>query len=465
LQLKGEHLHSRYNPQAEAERYINALNINDNIECFILIEPGMGYIVPALQARYKNSKIIALHIDIFPPAGIPALCVKDSIEMPLEAASIVQAFLEKEAAETDASNIRIIEWRPSMNFYGKDYVFLLSCVVEFIKRLDAGQRTVSVFGKRWIRNFFKNLGLINEALLYRETDIPVIITGCGPSLEKTLPFIRNLQDQCIILASSSSLMALQNNGINADIIIATDGGSWALMHIYHYFRNNYFTNNGGYGFAVNLCAALPSQCKGPFLILNDGSFWQSIVLSGLALPSIIIPQKGTVTASAVELALILSTGNIFLAGMDLSINDIRTHVRPYGFDYLFTESASRFSPVYSQSFTRSHLMKEGGSLKIYAGWFRNRLSTWPKRIFSLDSHDIFKNYIPELTGKKKKNIFKPEKIQPDNFSQKAVNSLIYALENPEYEEKIRNELIPLIFPKEKNITKENLIKTLKEFYE
>jgi hypothetical protein len=405
--------------------------------------------IPVLQEKFRNSKIIVLHVESgFQEKSVPSLHSTEPEE--------VQKFLEKELQDIDPCVIRIIEWRPSMNYYRERYVKLLSLAVEFIKRVDAEKRTVAVFGKRWFRNFLKNLKLLNCTLLYKNTDIPVIVTGSGPGLETAIPLIQEIQNSCIIIAASSSVMALNKNGISADIVIATDGGCWALQHIYPVFRNS-----GGSSLAVNLCAALPSQCGGrPFLVLNDGSFWQSVIFHELKLPSVIIPQRGTVTASAVELALVLTSGNIFLAGMDLSVRDIKTHVRPYGFDYLFFGSAGRFSPVYSKYFLRSGLIREGGSMDVYAAWFKNQLALWPKRIFSLGgSNVVFENALPpEQKTKKSGEYFKVLKVneESDQFCTRGVCAILSALKNPEYTQNIKAELIPLLLPGEKKVTESEL---------
>ena len=433
-------------------RYIDSLNLKSDIECFILIEPGLGYLVPALREKFKTSKIIALHAGSFPPhEGVPALCGADC--------EAVQKFLEKEIPEIDAGRIRIIEWRPSMNYYGEDYVKLLSATVEFIKRLDAGSRTVEVFGRRWVRNFFRNLTNVQRAVLYSQMEIPVIVTGSGPSLETALPVIRNMQDSCLIIAASSSIMALSAGGVTADIVIATDGGPWALRHIYSYYRN---ASRKTAALAVNLCAALPSQCSStPQLIINDGSFWQSIVLHELALPSVVIPQRGTVTAVAVELAMLLSRGNIYLAGMDLCVSDIRTHARPYAFDSIFFGGANRLTPFYSEAFTRSRAIQEGASMNIYAGWFKKELASWPKRIFLLGSgHKVFESALPpeKAALKNTDEYFKTVSAgeEPALFAKRAASALLAAMKNGEFAENLKQELTPLLFAGEKKTTEQEL---------
>lgn len=416
-----------------------------------MIEPGIGYIVPVLQEKFKNCKIIILHIeDNFQPqyTEVPVFYGTDS--------ALVQDFLEKEIPGIDASLIRIIEWRPSLNFYKTQYVKLLTIVVEYIKREDAGKRTTAVFGKRWFKNFFKNLGNIRKTLLYREMNIPVIVCGSGPCLENTLPLIRQIQENCLIIAASSSAQALAHGGVKADIVISTDGGSWALQHVYNCFRNPTVF------IAVSLCAALPSQCGSlPQLILNDGSLWQSVILHELSVPSVIIPQRGTVTASGVDLALLLTSGNIYLAGMDLSVRDIRTHARPYGFDHIFSGSASKFSPVYSQSFFRSSGIRSGGGFDVYAAWFKKQLSSWPKRIFSLSVSEVFTDSlftetVETAARKTTDDFFKIDYNDTEHFYKKGKTALLSALKDKRYAVKLKEELTPLLFPNEKEITENEL---------
>ena len=445
------HLHSRYNPHSEAERYIDSLNLKDDIKLFVLIEPGRGYLIPVLRERFKESGIIVFHIedqDALPFADVPEMTGTESAD--------VQNFLEANIGE-NSGKIRIIEWRPSLNLYKETYVKLLSQVVDFIKRTEAGNRTTAAFGKRWVRNFFGNLDKLNKSLLYRRTEIPVIVTGSGPSLEQALPAIKEAQDSCLIIAASSSVMALSHGGISADLTITTDGGSWALKHLYSCFRQK------TKALAVNLCASLPSQCADtPFLLINDGSFWQSLILHELNLPSVIVTQKGTVTATAVELSLALSGANIYLAGADFSVNDIITHVKPYSFDDLFFGNANRFNPYYSERFMRAFYTVKGESLDIYASWFKTRLDIWEKRIFSITQSDVFKTGTPKKSSEKK-NVFNLLKAQPvsggsSSLRERGAAALLNALKNGEYSRNIRRELTSLLFAdsRGKKVTDEEL---------
>jgi hypothetical protein len=470
-------LHSRHRPQLEAARYIEALNLGGDIDCFILIEPGMGYLIPALRERFPGSTVIALHADNY-----FRLTQSQYPEVPMwfpGSATSVQEFLEETIPE--AASARLIEWRPSLRVYGDVCLSLVREATEFIRRSAASRRTSAVFGKRWVRNFFRNLALVNQTLLYRTMDMPVIITGSGPSLESALPQIRAAREGVFVLAASSSLPALMTGGIIPDMVITTDGGAWALLHLHACFRsfNTLSRRHGGHKghgeenkilnspcppclremnsdikLAFALSAALPSQCAGVWLLpMNDGSLWQSMALHGIGLPSVLVPQRGTVTASALDLALVLSSGNIFLAGMDLAVRDIRSHARPYGFDHLFFGTASRLRPVYSQRFARSDDMRAGGSHDVYAAWFKNKIASWPKRVFSLGgNHAAFEDNLPTAPlTMMAHNVADCFKIVTTNYSPedrrgRAVDTLIAALDNPQYAAELTGELAPLLFP-------------------
>ncbi|MCL1991453.1 MAG: DUF115 domain-containing protein [Spirochaetes bacterium] len=471
-------LHSRYNPHFEAERYLDALKISPYCECFILIEPGLGFLVPALKSRFKNCKIVALHAGLdfntaethFIPAWRP------------DSTTTVQDFLQKEIPNAEVSKVSMVEWRPSLNVYGDAYAKLVSQTVDFLKRSDAGRRTTAAMGKKWVKNFFKNLPLLKNALMYKTSDSPVVVACAGPALEAALPAIAEIREGALVIAASSSLLALEKGGIIPDIVISTDGSPWALHHLYPLFRAE---NNPPCSFplpsngklqgksatpsvallpriAASFFTALPSQCsKMPLLVLNEGSLWQNIVLKEMAVPSVLIPQMGTVAASAVELALALTRGNVYLAGLDLSIKGIRTHARPHGFDHLFFGRASRFSPVYGQCFSRALALRLGGSMEIYAAWFKNRLNHWPPRIFSLEgSHPMFEKAAPMRPAKAKSIDFK--KVPVKKAPALGVQALIRSFSDAQLAQSLNDELAPMLFPGEENVPNCKLEEAVKE---
>ncbi|GHV92123.1 hypothetical protein AGMMS50268_26260 [Spirochaetia bacterium] len=467
-------LHSRYNPRLEAEKYINTLNLTE-AEYLILIEPGLGYMIPLLGEKYPAARILALHVEDQKRAAENSETLPDSGSLSWTPESGVdpEEFLGQIIPDRPASAIRLIEWRPALVRYGESYLRLLAAAANFIKRSDANFRTVKNFGGRWFRNFFKNLGLLQSFPVYEKIRTPLAITGSGPGLEESLPLIAALKQQgrLFILAASSSAAALLSRGITPDLVISTDGGPWALLHLYECFRAG--TAPRPPAIAAALSAALPSQCAYlPLLCLSDGSLWQSLVLQRLKVPHIPMVQRGTVSASAIDLALQLGGAEVLIAGMDLAVRDIRSHVRPYSFDRLLTEGASRLNPVYSRAYARSAGISGGGSHQIYASWFAGQIKAYPGRLYTLGSNNQVFQGLPNWTETdmiSARALVDPPSSSPHSSARItqvklpedpagfALRVLTEALSDPRITVPVREELSALLFPGKSNVGAAELV--------
>ncbi|MDR0524737.1 MAG: DUF115 domain-containing protein [Spirochaetaceae bacterium] len=444
-------LHSRYNPEKEAEKYINSLSFRDLPQFLILIEPGRGYMIPILHRKFPEAKILVIHAEPQEYTEKIPITVWDP-----DRGLSLERFLEQEIPDVEASAVRIIEWRPALGVYGETYRKLVDETVKVLKRLDANKRTAKTFGLRWYKNFFKILNSLKTVIYQTESlsALPCVVAGAGPSLEETLPLIKAMKKRhpLLVISVSAAGRAFQAAGLRPDIIAAADGGNWALSHLYECLRGN----NLPFGLASSLFGAFPSQAADkPLLLISDGSLWQTLILRKLNLPFISLPQRGTVTATALDLAFALTRGNVFITGMDLSHRDIRTHVRPYGFDIRLEEQANRFNPVYNQTFTRSAGILSGGSHNIYAAWFSSQLNQYPKRLYTLGkNHPVFDDLptassLPadrfEASSRSGGN-FKVRTWPEKNLARQGTAILITALQDPQTAKPIAQELASLLFP-------------------
>jgi hypothetical protein len=449
----GDHaLHSRYNPLAEAERYINSLRFREEVRFFILLEPALGYIARALREKFPDTLILTLHVsDFFSRNDISRVNAPftDAVWSPGSGETLVH-FLENHIPDTEAASVALVEWRPAQAAFGGAYLRLLAETVEYLKRADANKRTVDNFGRRWFKNVFKNLRLLKKSFRYHPFSSPIVITGAGPGLEETIPLLAEQKkySSLFVLAVSSSVPALLAAGLRPDLVLTTDGGNWALLHLYEALRPG-----GGEipAFAAGITAALPSQFAGlSWLPISDGSLWQNLLLRSTGLPFAALPQRGTVTAAALDLAFTLSQGPVYITGVDLGHRDIQTHARPYSFERLLTERASRLNPSYSQTFVRASAIAASGSHGIYAQWFARQMAAYPDRLFSLGNNS-------SVFDKPSTGIFPRESMPVKDFpveiisndkpsAERASTVLLRALESGETRETLLRELGPLLFP-------------------
>jgi len=451
-----DRLHSRYAPEAEADRYVEALNLAHDIDFFILVEPGRGYLVDSLRRLRPAGRAVVLHADAafrgFDAArpGVPAWHPGGG--------KTVQEFLEGEIPQ--GATARIVEWRPSVSAYGEACLRLVRESAEFLRRAEAGRRTAAAFGRRWVRNFFRNLAILRTVLLCGPVDMPIVVTGAGPSLEGAARDIRRARGGVFVLAASSSVAALAAGGVEPDMVVSSDGGGWALFHLHACFRSSQGRAKGA-GLASALVAALPSRCSElPILPLCDGSLWQSLALGAAGVPFAVVPERGTVTATALELALSLGRGCVFMAGMDLSVQGLRSHARPYGFDHLFFGTASRLRPAYSQVSARSRDIGAGGSYGVYADWFKSRLASLRGRVFALGGgHGVFESgpsLAPFAKAAARRGGFREVPAgdpgqSPGRRCELAARALAAALEGPR-SAALAGELAPLLFPSRRDVS-------------
>jgi len=369
------YLHSRYNPVTEAERFVQSLEFSNSCDFFIILEPGLGYCIPVLKRAYPKSRLLVVHASReFKEISETHDSEAHGVWYPDLGIDIVH-FLENEIPEGSLS--KLIEWKPSAGAFGQTYQNIGTAIKEFLEREAANIRTTVGFGKRWLKNVFKNLTLLQNPLFFDTGQIPVIVTGAGPSLEEAIPLLhRALQrGPLCIVAASSSVPALLAHQIVPSLSVATDGGTWAVFHLIDQFRRAvplvaHKPSPLPFPLAVTLNANLNSQAaQVPQLLISDGSLWQTKLLQKLSLPFIQLPQRGTVSATIIDVAMMISTGPVYITGMDMEHRDLQTHARPYGLDFYIDERVCRFSPLYNLTWKRALMDANQGALSIYATWF------------------------------------------------------------------------------------------------
>ncbi|MDR2210685.1 MAG: DUF115 domain-containing protein [Spirochaetaceae bacterium] len=477
-------LHSRYNPAGEAEKYIGSLGLEKSCGWFILIEPGLGYLEAALQKQFPGSRIITLHCSAFyggqKDLSAAGFLTKGDLCWYPGCGRELEPFLEDLLTGTEGSGVKLIEWRPSINAYGSACLELAGRTVECLKRIAANRITVRNFGRRWVKNALRNLGILGNPLKVRGGERPLVVCAAGPSLEDVLDHIaewKDLPGGPLVMAVSSAVPALLHRRILPDMVITTDGGEWALFHLFESCREfpgkapvepckippqgAVAAAGSGRGadqpfphpiIAAGFTAALPSQIEPwPALVLCDGSLWQELLLGAFHIPFLSFPQRGTVSASALDLALYLTAGRVYIAGLDFTHRDLKTHARPHAFEKTLERCASRFRPLYSQNFIREHTIGSSGSHGIYTAWFKTYAGSFPGRIYSLGGRaDLgIPPAAPEIGPE---NSFPGPRVQgvpkgdPRGGVKAGAALLVKALANPGMQKQLSRELGELLAP-------------------
>jgi hypothetical protein len=189
-------------------------------------------------------------------------------------------------------------------------------------------------------------------------------------------------------------------------------------------------------------------------------------LENLGIPRQVLPQRGTVTATALDFALRCTNDGVFLAGMDLSNRDIKTHARPNALDRFKEDKAGRLDPWYSQAFVRAGQISASGSHRVYAEWFGGQLAAYPRRIRSLGKNNPVFDALPLQTPTRLgasqcvKSRIIPQVLRMPPASIDAVRVLACLLEKDGPAETIREELAPLLLPGDREVSAARLLKEI-----
>ncbi len=366
-------LHSRYNPQAEASRFIDASIALKEPLFIVVTEPGEGFLAEELKKKYPGAKICAIRYQnefYLKSDALWDFCWRPSCGIPLE--TFLFNIIPDEAMPASV----FLSWKASERFWPKATESAWNAIASFIRLEQSVMATRAAFGKRWLTNTIKNIAKAVCPVLAPKIEAPPLILASGPSLESYAPdFFAELSSRFFICALSSASFFLSAKNTNLDAIISTDGGYWA---------GRLFSKK----FAL-APAMFPPEAfipnfmlkSSPCVFLSYGSALENelFLLSGIRpLPA---KRNGTVAGTAALLFLCNTRFNVYAAGLDLKAGKVFQHARPHPFSLERTAGPFRLNPLASQA-AGAEL---SSSLSIYRSWFENMPKKSAARLFRIES--------------------------------------------------------------------------------
>ena len=206
------------------------------------------------------------------------------------------------------------------------YADIRSLLEQEVMRYWQNRLTMIALGSLQVRNLISNLALLPAADDFSAlfTDRPVVVAGAGPSLEGSLPLLAEQRGRFTLVAVDTALPTLRGGGLAPDLVVAVEAQA---------------ANNQDFIPAPAAPALLaadlsvhPSAARlfpGRLYFFSSEfaplRFWERLARAGLR--PFPFPALGSVGVAAVHAAVALTTGAIFLTGLDFSFPDGRTHAR------------------------------------------------------------------------------------------------------------------------------------------
>jgi len=265
LRINGMYIHSPRDPLREGQRLAQACSqadVNGEKPAIVILGFGLGYsaqsVAEAAKGLGRQIIIVEKHKSLF----LKALELRDfsdflgnnriifviggSGEAVTSALSIANELSND--GDENAKKIApyIINNKALTNFDEQWYKQVEDRIRSWTMRDSVNTATHKRFGRRWSRNFARNMSVIRDYpgitklsnLAAAKTDdkeaispLPVFLAAAGPSLDKITPLLCDIYERCIIVAVDTNLRFFVKNNIQPDFVLVVDPQFWNSRHL------------------------------------------------------------------------------------------------------------------------------------------------------------------------------------------------------------------------------------------
>ena len=399
LACRGIYVHSKRDPQREAQRLVESAvgESSDSESPALVLGFGLGYAAAALGVKLRGRPIIV--VEKHPEILRKALAVRD-LRAFLSQNRLVFVLGGSSDGVTGALSLfksspgvppLVIQNRTLTSMDEEWYAGVEERIKTWNSRTNVNRATQKRFGKRWVRNLSQNLqsvrdipGISRLQGILKDKDIPVFLAAAGPTLDAAGPILSEIARRCVTVAVDTSLRFLLSRSVDPDFVVSVDPQYWNYRHLDRVPapKTHLIAESAVYP------PVLRHRFGGVFLC---GSFFPlGRFIEEKVDPKGDLGAGGSVATSAWDFVRHLGAKSVWVAGLDLSFPELKTHFRGAAFEEKSHAESWRFSPGETWNFRvlrdgQPFLAKRQGGgtvltdkrLSLYAAWFENCFSRFP----------------------------------------------------------------------------------------
>lgn len=370
-------LHSFYNPSKEAERFVETAECQFTPSYILVTEPALSYCAPYLNKRFPNAELFCIR---FTKAFDECNSKWNRVFYAENEMGSLNLNLSEEIfssmGEEGISSCLFLSWKASDQAFPETSNFTWDQIKKTVLKSRSVLGTRNYFAKRWTKNALRFSLFTKKTATINKGSSDILICASGPSLYSSLDYIKQFRERFFLIAVSSALSPLVHNGITPDLCVSTDGGFYAKRHI------SYALNNRDIPLALpgegSSFASILSKATVVPLYYGDGTSEDILRESGFKGMKAV--RNGSVSGTALYLALNLTDGNIYYCGLDLAFSKGYVHTQPNELE----KTDARFDGRLRTTETRiSSAVLNKGAIDIYRSWFSS--TDFNGRVFRLSN--------------------------------------------------------------------------------
>ena len=378
------YLHSSYNPEQESSRIASSVTFDFIPENIFILEGALGYIIKPLKEKYPSTKIYAIRYT----SEIKSIYEYEK-EFIYNSNEQLKNELYNYFGEEKLLNSYFFSWPPSSKVFSEKDSSMWNLIKELLTECQMVLTTREYFSTRWLKNSINFFSNIKNFRILKKIESPILICASGPSLKNQIDYIKKYQDKFFIIACSSSIKFLIKNNINIDLCITTDGGYYAKKHLQCLLDSKKIYN-----------IALTSESNVPNKIFDKHNIiplayldnLDNYIMEKLKIKYNIAKRNGTITGTALELALSLTNNDILLCGCDLENNKTFPHTQPNELE----ENNCIFDNKIATKEKRIFIQNQSSiQLQVYKNYFINK-SYSVKNVYRISNNYNYKNSLGQI---------------------------------------------------------------------
>ena len=367
LLQNGKTIESRYNPEREADSQL--AHFEEEIEFFLIIGIGSGILIKKILENFSSAKIIAVEnsqADIEFLKNLPLvkeissssrlfLCTKDNLSE-----ALCQNYLP-----ALHGNLKLYENRVWVNENQKSFEEIKAQINLSLAKISADFSVQAHFGKIWQSNIMKNLKLASKLDCKLEGGTnkkKAAVIAAGPSLDKSIEALK--KGEYFIIATDTAFSSLLKQGIIADAVVSLDGQAVSYNHYMHKMKAELKKTVFYFDLSSNFCAAKKLYDRGMKICYFSSGHPLSQFAGQYSNHSILslYSGSGTVTITALDLAVKYGFSQIDIFGADFSYSHGKAYTRGTYLEALYSISSTRTEPSeknFDRLMFRTELIKAG----------------------------------------------------------------------------------------------------------
>lgn len=223
MTVDGRKLHSTRDPLRESLRWARNVETTEST-VIVLFGYGSGYAARALRRRSDAAIIVfdpsiqQLAVGLTHGEVPTGLCIFTNIET-------FSRFLTSFLQGPDRGVM--VPWRASVRTQPEVYQAATESATEAVGRVKLKHQTAMIRGQGWLRHYLTNLahlcrGPTLPQLQGTLAGVPAIIVAAGPSLDRNIHMLRQLDDTALILTVNTSARALAKAGVVPHALVSIE---------------------------------------------------------------------------------------------------------------------------------------------------------------------------------------------------------------------------------------------------